>query len=103
MVEVRTPDLQHTLQGGSSGDPNSWLGYLDDDPQDKDDPQRILPLSGPPYGGNTSKVRHEGAVGIPASGRSNGGSEYRVGGDIFPTPPEHHCLVYCYSSNTGAT
>ena len=47
-------------------------------------------------------MRHAGAVGIPTSGRSNGGGGDRVGGYICPTPPEHHRPVYCDSSDTGA-
>ena len=93
MGEVRTLDLRHFLQGGSSGDPTVCLRDLGDYPQDMEKPQRIPPLIGPPYGGNASKVIHARAVGILSYGHSNVGGGNRLGGDIFPKPPEHHCPV----------
>ena len=95
-------DLRHFLQGGSSGDPTVCLRDLGDDPQDREDPRRILPLSDQPYDGNESKKRNAGAVGIPTSGCCNVGSGDILVGYICTTPPEHHRLVYPNSSNTAA-
>ena len=65
-----------------------------DDPQDREDPWRIPPLSGPPSNGNVAKAIHDREAGIPASGRRNGSSGARVGGDICSLPPENHFPVY---------
>ena len=87
------PDLQEPLQGGGSGDPTIFLRDLGDYPQDREDPPRITPLNGKLFGGDSSKERHVGAAEIPTSGSRNRGSEDRVGGYIFSTPPDHHCPV----------
>ena len=99
---AKPPDLRHFLQGGSSGDPPIWIGGIGDDPQDREDPQRITPKVGPQSGGNAAEFVHGRVVRIPASGRIHGGGGARGGGYIFPPPLEHHHPVYRDPSNTGA-
>ena len=81
------PDPQNFLQCGSSGVPPICIRDLGDETQDREEPRRIPPQDGPPYGGNATKAVHGGAVGISAYVRSNGGGGDRGGGDICIPPP----------------
>ena len=72
------------------------------DSQDWEDPWSFLPLGGPPSGGNSDEVGHDGQVGLLATGRGNYGSGVGGGRYVHPPPPEYHRAVYCGSSDTGA-
>ena len=78
----RPLDLQKFVQGSISDKPFVWFRDLGVEPQDREDPWCIPPQYGPLNGGNAADAQHGGAVGIPASGRSNGGGGYRAGGYI---------------------
>ena len=47
----------------------------------------VVPQVVPPSGGNVAKERRAGVLGIPVSGRSNGSSGAKGGGDIFILQP----------------
>ena len=65
-------------------------------------PGGFPPQGGPPVGRDVTALQYGGALVIPTSGGGNVDRGPGGGGDICPSPPEHHRPIYHDSSDIGA-
>ena len=96
---IKCLDLWGVLQIGHESDNFVRLIYMGDYPPDRSKPAGFPPQGGPPVGGDTSKMRYRGYLGISSFGSFDVSIRPVGVRDVHHLPPENHLPIYRNSSD----